>query len=111
MIKKIKKESAYFLKQQLSDRFFLLLWKASLIILSNLLTWAPIIICGFLAVVKKSFLTPTTYNWIFVTILPINSFLNIFIHSKFNTKTTALKKKLRMFSILFFFFFFFRFLF
>lgn len=100
ILKKIKQESAYFLKEEFSRRYFLLLFKASLIISSNFLTWTPIVICGFLAAINKSFLTQRTYNWIFIIILPLNSILNVFIQSNFNIKFFALKRKRKMLSIL-----------
>lgn len=101
----IKNKSAFFLKKELSTRFFLLLWKASLIILSNIFTWLPIVIFSFMASIKKSFLTQKTYNWIFIIFLPLNPILNVFIHSNFNFKISRLKriKKLYKFKKNFFF--------
>lgn len=93
LMRRIHRQSAYFLKKEISQRFILILWKASMIILSNIITWIPIVICSFLAVIRKSFLTQSSYSWIFITILPLNSIINVIIHNKFNFKVSKLKKK------------------
>lgn len=87
----IRKNSMIFSKLR-NNQFMLLLWKVSLIILSNLVTWLPIAFIGVLAIMKKSFLTHDTYDWIFIAILPLNSIFNIYIHGRFNTKISTAKK-------------------
>lgn len=93
-------------KKNFYKRFILLLSKASVIIASNLFTWAPIAFLSLLAAINKSFLTQKTYNWVFIIILPLNSLLNVYIHSGFSIKFFLMKKKkLEKFIFLFFYFF------
>lgn len=90
----IKKNSMLFSKLR-NDQFMLLMRKASLILLSNVISWLPIAFITILAILKKSFLTHDTYDWIFITILPLNSIFNIYVHGKFNFKISITKKILK----------------
>lgn len=94
----MKKQSLVSEKKHFYKRFIILLTKASVIIASNLFTWVPIAFLSLLAAFYKSFLNQRTYNWIFITILPINSIINVYIHSRFSMKFFFIKKKIKRYA-------------
>ncbi|XP_072022776.1 G-protein coupled receptor GRL101-like [Amphiura filiformis] len=67
--------------------------RMSVLVFSDMCCWMPIIILGFISLTGSAEIPGTSYAWIAVFVLPLNSSLNPYLYTIF-TKQSAVKSKI-----------------
>ncbi|XP_072043399.1 relaxin receptor 2-like [Amphiura filiformis] len=72
--------------------------RMSLLVFSDMFCWMPIIILGFISLTGSAEVPPTSYAWIAVFVLPLNSSLNPYLYTIFTQQSAAKKRGKSLFS-------------